>query len=352
MEDPNVVTVFEDYFADMAYWTPIGPLGLENWSVVQTANAGGVLPELRFNYSPSFTGESYLLSAPISLVAGHNHQLTFKHYLDWFANPSGIIGCAITYDGGTTFIPLWSVVDPTGNIGPETVTADFAALAGESMAQLAFFYNGYSFNIDYWYIDDVVLKDLEGGVVPPYIIVTAPARNAQWQAGQYYDIMWDDNLTENVAILLYDGPTRVKTIARDTESDGVYNWRVTRTLIPGTNYKILIRSKLDPTIKGWSGKFAITPMAEALLSNNYPNPFNPSTVIKYSIPFDGNVKLTVYNSLGQQVAELVNSQQATGSYEVTFDASSLSSGIYFYQINASSGTGENFNSVQKMLYLK
>jgi hypothetical protein len=89
------------------------------------------------------------------------------------------------------------------------------------------------------------------------------------------------------------------------------------------------------------------------LSQNYPNPFNPSTKINYSLPFESNVKITIYNSLGESVKELVNSFQPGGYYEMTFDAKSLSSGIYFYCISAVSKDGlHNFTNTKKMMLLK
>jgi hypothetical protein len=83
------------------------------------------------------------------------------------------------------------------------------------------------------------------------------------------------------------------------------------------------------------------------LSQNYPNPFNPSTVIKYAINKQANVNLSIYNVLGQKVIELVNSFQNAGTYEVNFNASSLSSGIYIYSLS----NGSNLIS-KKMLLLK
>ncbi len=83
------------------------------------------------------------------------------------------------------------------------------------------------------------------------------------------------------------------------------------------------------------------------LSQNYPNPFNPSTVIRYQLAKSELVKLTIYNLLGQKVAELVNEKQNEGLHEITFNARNLSSGVYFYSINA--GT---FTSTKKMLLLK
>ncbi|MEL6823422.1 MAG: DUF4397 domain-containing protein, partial [Calditrichota bacterium] len=83
------------------------------------------------------------------------------------------------------------------------------------------------------------------------------------------------------------------------------------------------------------------------LSQNYPNPFNPSTTIQYSLPNSERVQIAVYNTLGQQVALLVNQQQQAGTYEVKFDATNLTTGVYIYRIEAGS-----FNSVRKMMLVK
>jgi hypothetical protein len=83
------------------------------------------------------------------------------------------------------------------------------------------------------------------------------------------------------------------------------------------------------------------------LYNNYPNPFNPSTQIKFDVAKAGNVKLEVYDILGRKVATLVDGRQAVGTFEVTFDASSLSSGVYFTRLTA----GNNVQ-IQKMTLLK
>ncbi len=86
---------------------------------------------------------------------------------------------------------------------------------------------------------------------------------------------------------------------------------------------------------------------EFSLSQNYPNPFNPVTTIKYSVPKDGNVKLTVYNALGQELAELVNKEIKAANYEVEFNAKDLASGVYFYCIQAG-----DFVQSKKMILLK
>jgi hypothetical protein len=84
-----------------------------------------------------------------------------------------------------------------------------------------------------------------------------------------------------------------------------------------------------------------------VLYQNYPNPFNPSTTIKFTLPAQSNVKLNIYNALGQLVETLVNKEMSSGYHEVNFDASKLASGVYLYQLQAG-----DFNSVKKMLLLK
>ena len=91
------------------------------------------------------------------------------------------------------------------------------------------------------------------------------------------------------------------------------------------------------------------------LYQNYPNPFNPTTTIKFSLPVSSNVKINVYNSLGQLAKTLLNKEMGSGYHEINFDASNLSSGVYLYQLLAgdpSTGSGHSYSSVKKMLLLK
>ncbi len=83
------------------------------------------------------------------------------------------------------------------------------------------------------------------------------------------------------------------------------------------------------------------------LNQNYPNPFNPSTRIEYQVASNSQVSLKVYDVLGKEVATLVNEEKPVGSYEVNFNASQLSSGIYFYKLQAGS-----FVETKKMILLK
>jgi photosystem II stability/assembly factor-like uncharacterized protein len=91
------------------------------------------------------------------------------------------------------------------------------------------------------------------------------------------------------------------------------------------------------------------------LSNNFPNPFNPSTKIKYSIPQSSNVIIKVFDVLGNEIETLVNEEKSSGTYELTWNAASQPSGVYFYQLKAvdpSTGSGQSFISTKKMILLK
>lgn len=100
--------------------------------------------------------------------------------------------------------------------------------------------------------------------------------------------------------------------------------------------------------KGTTGIKELTELPTGYnLSQNYPNPFNPTTNIKFSIPETGFVTLKVYNTLGQEVATLINEIKSTGTYEVDFNASKLSSGMYVYTL--SSG---NIHISNKMILMK
>jgi hypothetical protein len=107
----------------------------------------------------------------------------------------------------------------------------------------------------------------------------------------------------------------------------------------------------------WSGIVSnvkpISTVAEKFaLSQNYPNPFNPVTNINFSIPTNGNAKLSVYNALGQQVQSLLNGSINAGTYSIQFDGKNLNSGLYFYKLELSSKDGKYFSDVKKLMLVK
>jgi hypothetical protein len=110
----------------------------------------------------------------------------------------------------------------------------------------------------------------------------------------------------------------------------------------------------------YDGSFTYSEVVEAevslpaifALQQNYPNPFNPTTSIQFSLPVDAQLTISIYNLVGEKVAEVASGNFSTGSHNVTFDASKLTSGIYFYRLDATGVDGKTFSSVKKMTLMK
>ena len=244
-----------------AGWSVVG-LGQGNWSIVATANATGTAPELQFDWFPSFTGESRLVTQQVDTSGMTELVLEFKHFLDDYSLGGYSLGFQSTSDGTT-----WNdvvVYNPTGDMGPETVTETFTnADVGSSTFQLAVYFNGYTFDLDDWYVDDIMLSG--------------------------------------------DG-----TLADPVE---------------------------------------VAPIYTELLGN-YPNPFNPSTKINFSIKDDSRVSLQIYNMKGQLVKSLLNEVIETGDHTISWNGTdnsnkSVSSGVYFYKMKT-----PNFTATKKMILMK
>ncbi len=113
-----------------------------------------------------------------------------------------------------------------------------------------------------------------------------------------------------------------------------------------TDFSAWLYTILEPGTSPVQEVSSSLPEAAALFQN-YPNPFNPTTVVSYQLSVASNVKLVVYDILGREVAVLVNERKSAGSYEVTFDAGGLASGVYFYRLTAGS-----FTQTRKMAVMK
>lgn len=91
---------------------------------------------------------------------------------------------------------------------------------------------------------------------------------------------------------------------------------------------------------------------EYSLYQNFPNPFNPSTTIRFALPVNSKVNLKLYNALGQEVASILNTELEAGIHQTVFDASQLSSGVYFYMLKVQGENGSNFTSTKRMILMK
>jgi len=202
-------------------------------------------------------------------------------------------------------------------------------------------------------------------VTDAFITMTTPDGGEVWSMDSVNVIRWETNITDSVRLDLLYGQQIERTI--DTAfGNPAYSWLIPTDLTADTSYKIIITSIADPSIIDTSNaSFSITPPTTGIetenleipddynLFQNYPNPFNPSTTIRYAVPLQSYVIVKIYNSLGENIAELVNLSQSAGSYQVDWNAGNAASGIYFYSMEAVPTDGSNsFRSVRKMILLK
>ena len=136
--------------------------------------------------------------------------------------------------------------------------------------------------------------------------------------------------------------TKSYSFVDDKVATGNYKYRLKQIDFDGTfEYSNEIEVEVDFTPK------------EFVLYQNYPNPFNPSTTIKYSLPVESNVRINIYNSLGEMIEELISETQPTGNYEVTWNAQNYSSGVYYYSFEVNSADGsQSHREMKKIVFLK
>jgi hypothetical protein len=361
-----------DEFYNLNNWTVVGPLGTTNWTTNNSANAGGTAPELSFSWTPSFNGGSKIRSDVISLPNNWCCELTFNFFFDWYADPSGTVTVGITYDGGATSTIIYSVTDPTGNVGPLVVNEWFATPLAAQNAQIEITFDGNSFNNDNIYWDNVCIDYPLSGCSSPNAPSNLTAQvifnpNPQVQLG-WQDNSWNESgfkifkkngyPNDPGEFIVIDTVLNNNTQYTDTSviKDSTYSYRVFAFNQWGQNGSDTVTITVSVPV----GLEIISDELPKVIAlhQNYPNPFNPSTKIKYTIPLvethrDASllVTLKVYDILGNEVATLVNEQQAPGVYEVEFNPESSikhpASGIYFYQLRAG-----NFVKTKKMVLMK
>ncbi len=347
MDDPTIICVFTDEFTtNISQWTKIGPSGINNWTWQPTSGAGGDTGEMRFSFFPSFTGDSYVISDIIP-SAGLGLTVEFTHYLDWDAVPF-TIGFGYTTDGGSSWTTLWSAVDPPGNIGPETLI--FPSIPGDTNFQLGAWFSGSSSNVDSWVIDNVYACYIVPVEMTSFAAIASDGNvTLNWSTATElnnlgFEVQRSSKGSAFVTVGFVNGKGTVSEIQNYTFTDknlevGNYSYRLKQYDYDGTSeFSDIV--EVDVLPKAFS------------LEQNYPNPFNPGTKIKFSLAADSKVTLTVFDVLGQEVANLISGNLAAGSHEIDFNASNINSGVYFYRIDATGVDGTNFTSVKKMILAK
>lgn len=281
-----------------------------------------------------------------------------------------------TIDGGETWTSIASVYFP--NDGYEFEGISFAdSLNGWAVSYTGWVYNstdggfswsfqdsvGISNNFPYVPCRDIQFTTLDSGwVVGGLSGETLLSRTSDGGQTWFTEILSGCSIREiemiNSQVGWYAGANYVMNIAKTTNGGNTWVNQLTQAGFESISmanenvgYAVGDNGRVYKTTNGGvtfiEGENSKSQPGEFLLFQCYPNPFNPSTKIKYKIANTGFVKLKVYDVLGKEVATLVDKEMKVGSYEVEFDAFGLPSGIYFYKLKVGS-----FAETKKMVFLR
>ena len=162
----------------------------QQWSISQSNNAGGTAPEAMFSYINQNT-TTRLISPSIDLTSLTTISLNFRHYYDFYSNPAPKLGVATRANPMATWSSVWEI-SPTGNVGPVQVNVDISnSSVGSSTFQFCFYLTGNMYNLDFWYLDDVILinpLNLDGFLVslsqtPVYFSLPTEVKGTIMNAG-------------------------------------------------------------------------------------------------------------------------------------------------------------------------
>lgn len=207
---------------------------------------------------------------------------------------------------------------------------------------------------DGWEIDSDYQVNI--GWTNPVVTISGPAGLQEGQSGTWqadgsggkppYSYTWSRKL-ESQSSTVYIGSGQSFSMTAPPESFTLY------AHIQDDNSNTAIVGKFVTVLGGIPKHLSSKRIPDDFeIKSNYPNPFNPTTTIRYGIPEQASVTLNVYNILGQRVADLVNETKAAGYYSVNFDASHLASGLYIGRLTALGKSGKKFVKEMKMQLIK
>ena len=246
---------------------------------------------------------------------------------------AGCYSCGTTWrsrNGGST----WTLI----NIG----STNYQISIIDSINQFAAQGNGF-YKLESDYFVPVELASLSAQLVQKDIVLNWTTASELNNQGFEIEQSFDNNNFDRIGFVPGFGST--------TEAKS-YSFRISDAP-SGIQYYRLKQIDFDGTFTHYNPVEIDGPVVrEFTLSQNHPNPFNPSTNISFSLPVESDVRITLFNMLGQQVAQILNSDFQAGSHKIEFNAKDLSTGAYIYTLEARGVNGKNFASTKKMILLK
>ena len=325
-------------------WTTTGG---DNWQGSNSNNAGGTVPEANFFWLPSTTAVQRLITMELNTTGSSSLALEFKHFLDDY-NGGYSLRVETTSDG-TNWNTVWEI-NPTGNVGPETLDLDITTPdVGSSTFQLAFVFDGYSWDLDYWYIDDVILGG--GPPIPGYIegnvTLLGGTGNVEDVVVNAGGITTNPDASGNYILEVIPGIYNV------TASLEGY---ITQTAVGVEVLEGATTGDIDFVLEPEVGNDNVLIPVRTELTGNFPNPFNPTTTIKYALHEDSRINLEIFNIKGQKVKTLAEGNRSAGFHTIVWNGKdnnsrTSASGLYFYKM-VSEGNSGRYTSTKKMILLK
>ena len=353
--DPSVY--FEDFEAGLGSWTITNNGGTCDWAI-DLASAYSMPITSEGNVAAANSdgcGSGSTMNTTLSQTSGVDLSMYSDAFLefdsdfnDYLATDDGYVD--ISVDNGATWT---NVLHYDGiDVRATHVNLDISTLAGgQSDVRVRFTYTAPGW--DWWWAIDNV--SIYGVTVIPVELTSFAAvtdnRNVTLNWSTATELNNSGFQVERSSGSAYEVVGFVAGSGTTTEIRN-YNF-VDQNVASGTYSYRLKQVDFDGTFEYSNAiEVEVVGVKEFALGQNYPNPFNPSTTINFSLAVDSKVSLKIFDVLGQEVATLINGQMAAGSQKVSFDASSLNSGVYFYRIDASGVDGQKFSSVKKMILTK
>ena len=300
-------------------------------------------------YSNEVTVKTLLSTIPVpsNLQAVKDNPDTINVKLSWKDNSTNELGFVIQRKlGDSASAAVFNTID--------TVAENITNYVDTSTTDTTkYTYRIYAYNSDtvssYSNIATITtplpveLTSFTTNVVNGKVLLTWETATEVNNSGFSIERSIDNKKFSEVAFIKGKGTSTEKSIYNFTDKSalsGKYYYRLKQIDFDGT-YSYLKSVEVDLGLP-----------KEYTLDQNYPNPFNPTTTIKFALPMNAKVSIKLYNTLGQEVAHILNSEMNAGVHETTFNASNLSSGVYFYRLEANGVDGSNFTSTKRMLLMK
>jgi len=241
--------------------------------------------------------------------------------------------------------------EPAPTIGPVTSTASDAINISRVILRQGSAANAPTLIIDGIYLDNVWNSNLLPVELASFTSAVSGSNvNLNWSTVSETNNSGFEIEKRNARSETLDVWTSVGNVAGNGTSNVSHNYSFTDRNVASGKYNYRLK-QID-----FNGNFEYFNLSNEVnvgtpenfsLSQNYPNPFNPGTSINFSLPTDSKVSLKIYDMSGKEVANLLNDVKTAGYYSINFNASSLSSGVYFYSISAG-----NFTATKRMMLVK